>query len=85
MLILKSSIDLPRPGAKEHVDAKAVAAYCVGGDGGFTTYDNPETVRLKAEFVKQRGLGGTFFWTGTGDAQGTRSLVETANKSLHAS
>ncbi|TGZ85247.1 glycoside hydrolase, partial [Ascodesmis nigricans] len=30
--------ELPRPGASEHVDLVAVAAYCVGGDGGFVTY-----------------------------------------------
>lgn len=76
--------DLPRPGAKEHVDTKVVAAYCVGGDGGFVTYDNPDTVHLKAGFAKQNNLGGLFFWTGTGDAQGPRSLVETAYKGLHS-
>jgi chitinase len=29
----------------------------VGGDGGFVSYDNPETVRAKAAFAKQKGLG----------------------------
>ena len=77
--------DLPRPGTKEQVDTKVTAAYCVGGDGGFTTYDNPETVHLKAGFAKQSGLGGLFFWTGTGDAQGSRSLVEAGYKSLRSS
>jgi GH18 family chitinase len=36
---------------------QAVGAYCVGGDGGFVTYDNPETVSAKAVFCKQKGLG----------------------------
>lgn len=49
--------DLPRRGAKEAVDKRAVAAQCVGGDGGFVTYDNPETVKTKAAFCKQKGLG----------------------------
>lgn len=48
---------LPRRGTKEQVDKKACAAQCVGGDGGFVTYDNPETVRMKATFCKQKGLG----------------------------
>lgn len=48
---------LPRRGTKEHVDKKACAAQCVGGDGGFVSYDNPETVRMKATFCKQKGLG----------------------------
>lgn len=49
--------DLPRRGAKEQVDKCAVAAQCVGGDGGFVTYDNPDTVKMKAAFCKQKGLG----------------------------
>lgn len=49
---------LPRKGTKEHVDKRAVAAYCVSsGSTGFTSYDNPETVKMKAAFVKQKGLG----------------------------
>ena len=75
--------DLPRPGATEHVDKDTGAAYCVGGDGGFVTYDNPQTVRMKAEFVRQRRLAGMFYWTGTGDVRGPRSLVENGYKALH--
>jgi chitinase len=48
---------LPRKGAKEQVDKRAIAAYCVGGDGGFVTYDNPDTVKVKANFCMQKGLG----------------------------
>lgn len=53
--------DLPRRGTKEQVDKRAVAAQCVGGDGGFVTYDNPDTVKMKAAFCKQKGLGVSFF------------------------
>ena len=71
--------DLPRPGAEEHVDEQLGAAYCIGGDGGLVTYDTPQTVRMKANYVRQNGLGGLFYWTGTGDAssltQKDRSLV----------
>lgn len=49
--------ELPRRGAREHTDKRVVAAQCVGGDGGFVSYDNPETVRLKAAFCKQKSLG----------------------------
>lgn len=48
---------LPRKGCKESVDKRHVAAQCVGGDGGFVTYDNPDTVKIKANFCKQKGLG----------------------------
>lgn len=48
---------LPRRGTKEQVDKRACAAQCVGADGGFVTYDNPDTVKMKAIFCKQKGLG----------------------------
>lgn len=51
---------LPRPKTKEVVDKRSVGAMCVGGDGGFVTYDNPDTVKTKAEFCKQKGLGVSF-------------------------
>lgn len=60
-------VELPRPGSHVYVDEEAVAACCVGRDGGFVTYDVPRTVGLKARFVRERGLGGLFYWTGTGD------------------
>jgi chitinase len=48
---------LPRPGTHEMIDSARVAAFCTGGDGGFITYDNPETVKLKGEFCRAQQLG----------------------------
>lgn len=48
---------LPRQGSQEIVDRRHIAARCVGADGGFVTYDNPETVSAKADFCKRKGLG----------------------------
>jgi chitinase len=48
---------LPRPGTDEMIDTERVAAFCVGGDGGFVTYDNPETVRIKGSFCRSEQLG----------------------------
>lgn len=48
---------LPRPGTVEEVDLEIAAAYCVGGDGGFVTYDNPATVSLKGQYCKDQNLG----------------------------
>lgn len=75
--------DLPRPGAKEYTDRTTGAAYCIGGDGGFVTYDNAETVQMKGNFVRSNQLGGLFYWTATGDAAGPRSLVSTGYNTLH--
>ncbi|PSR79667.1 glycoside hydrolase [Coniella lustricola] len=84
-------LQLPRKGSKEIVDRRACAAFCVGSSGssnssGFITYDNPETVKAKAAFVKQKGLGGLFYWTGPADAKdGKRSLIASGFKALHSS
>lgn len=68
------------------MDERACAAYCVGGDGGFVSYDDPVTVERKAAFVRERGLGGLFYWTGTGDRVGVGeegSLVVAGYCELH--
>ncbi|KAL8923602.1 MAG: hypothetical protein Q9208_004549 [Pyrenodesmia sp. 3 TL-2023] len=76
---------LPRPGTHEVVDENAGAAYCLGGDGGFVSYDNPTTVQMKARFAKQQNLAGLFYWTGPGDSKGTRSLVAAGYNALNGS
>lgn len=76
--------DLPRPGTHEQIDELAVAAFCIGSDGGFVTYDNPWTVQLKALFAKQHRLGGLFYWTGTADLPGPRSLIRAGHSELLA-
>jgi chitinase len=79
--------ELPRPGAVECVDEALGAAWCVGPHdgvgGGWTSYDVPATVRVKAVYAKSRGLGGLFYWTGTGDRVGEGSLVLAGYKELH--
>ncbi|KAK5146688.1 hypothetical protein LTR04_000998 [Oleoguttula sp. CCFEE 6159] len=76
--------DLPRPGSIEYVDEETGAAYCVGGDGGFVSYDNARTVGMKARFVRERQLAGLFYWTGTGDREAwEESLVVKGYESLH--
>ncbi|ERS97828.1 chitinase [Sporothrix schenckii 1099-18] len=78
--------DLPRPQTREHVDKRVVAAQCVGGDGGFVSYDNPDTVRIKATFCKQKSLGGMFYWGAPFDSKDSkRSLIATGFRTLHGS
>lgn len=48
---------LPRAGCVEVTDKRRISAQSIGGDGGFVTYDNPQSVRDKAEFCTQKGLG----------------------------
>jgi chitinase len=75
--------ELPRPRAKEFHDKQAGAAYCIGDDSGFVTYDTPATVQQKAEFVTTSKLGGLFYWHICSDARGPRSLIETGYNTLH--
>lgn len=77
--------DLPRSGADVQLDEAVGAVYSIGGDGGFVTYDDPRTVQMKAEFAKRQGLGGLFYWTGTGDVRDDRSLVQTGYRALQSS
>ncbi|TWU73939.1 hypothetical protein ED733_004532 [Metarhizium rileyi] len=77
---------LPRKGCQESVDKRHLSAQCVGGDGGFVTYDNPDTVKAKVAFAKQKGLGGLFYWNGTADSKETsRSLIASGFRALHTS
>ncbi len=81
-----SYADLPRRGTREQVDKRVVAAQCVGGDGGFVSYDNPETVKIKALFCKQKALGGLFYWSTPSDSlDSKRSLIAAGFRTLHGS
>lgn len=68
--------DLPREGTKENVDERYVGAQCIGDDGGFVTYDNTDTVRIKAAFCKQKGLGVSFTFPGLPHRPGDRERGE---------
>ncbi|KAI5462142.1 family 18 glycoside hydrolase [Mariannaea sp. PMI_226] len=77
---------LPRKGCKEVVDKRHVAAQCVGADGGFVTYDNQDTVKIKAGFCKQKSLGGLFYWNAPADSKDkSRSLIAAGFRALHSS
>ncbi|KAL2271030.1 hypothetical protein VTJ83DRAFT_401 [Remersonia thermophila] len=77
--------ELPRKGAKETLDKRAIAASCASGDV-WVTYDNPESVKLKAGYCKQKGLGGLFYWSAPCDSRDPkRSLITTGFKTLHSS
>jgi len=74
--------ELPRQGAVVGTDEKTVAAWCVSEEDGWVSYDNERTVRRKARWSRDRGLGGIFFWTGTGDREGG-ALVNEGFLGLH--
>lgn len=62
---------LPRPGAAEHIDTDAGASWSYdGGARTMVSYDNLQMGRIKADFIKQRGLGGGMWWESSGDKGG---------------
>lgn len=76
--------ELPLLGAREDCDVECGAAWCVGGEGGWVSYDTLATVETKARYVKGRGLGGLFYWEGSGDGKDSKSLILQGFLSLHA-
>ncbi|KAF2845795.1 glycoside hydrolase family 18 protein, partial [Plenodomus tracheiphilus IPT5] len=74
--------DLPLPGTKTVIDRQLGAASCHSREtGNWVSYDTPETVALKSQYIAQAGLGGVFFWTGTADAdEDEKSLIATSSR-----
>ncbi|KAJ2902633.1 hypothetical protein MKZ38_000300 [Zalerion maritima] len=65
------------------VDTTVVAASNVDSQKGFMSFDTPETVQIKAHYVKSQGLGGLFYWHGVGDVWGSLGLVCAGHKALN--
>lgn len=67
---------LPLEGAHEHDDHELGASYCYHPDRKtLVSYDTVGMARRKAEFVKERGLGGAMWWESSADKVGEGSLV----------
>jgi len=68
--------ELPMPGAQEHFSKRDGASWSHDGRQ-WISYDSPQAVRAKAEFIKKHGLRGAMFWELSGDlpAEHERSLV----------
>lgn len=66
------------------VDESVGAASYVDSTGGkgFASFDVPASVAIKARYVKDRQLGGLFYWTGTADRSGDESLVAAGLREL---
>lgn len=56
-------------GFTRYWDDEAKAPYLFNGST-FLSYDDPQSVRCKCDYVKQHGLGGIFYWEHGGDRTG---------------
>lgn len=74
---------LPKNGAKERFDAEAVASYSYDKiTKEMISYDTPRSVRAKAKYVREKGLGGGMFWETSGDKVGADSLISNLGERL---
>ena len=71
---------------KSYQDGSAHAPYAYSEDTGlFVSYDSPESIQEKVEYVKSHDLGGVMFWSLDGDVHDSNSpasLLNTINKNL---
>lgn len=73
---------LPQKGAKEIIDHQSGASWSYdAGKRVMVSYDTLEMAKIKADFVKKEGLGGTMWWESSGDKQGQDSIVRNVNPS----
>jgi len=75
--------NLPKPGAREEFDDIAKAAYSYDRSAReLVSYDNVRSTAFKAQYVREKRLGGAFFWEASGDRTDGRSLVKTMSRAL---
>ncbi|CUA67005.1 Endochitinase 1 [Rhizoctonia solani] len=74
---------LPFSGATVHNDLKNVSSYSYNpAKNQLISYDTPEIIQTKANWLSRQGLAGAMFWELSGDKNGTDSLVWTAAKTM---
>ncbi|KJZ78172.1 Endochitinase 1 [Hirsutella minnesotensis 3608] len=70
---------LPLDGAEVCYDANIGASFCFDAQQRrLVTYDTPQVTASKADFIKQRGLGGVMWWESSADKEGSENLIGTA-------
>ncbi|KAL2145739.1 hypothetical protein VTI28DRAFT_6434 [Corynascus sepedonium] len=67
---------LPLEGSNIYVDEDAGATYCYEPTRRrLVSYDTVDMARQKAQFIKERGLGGGMWWESSADKEGPESLI----------
>ncbi|KAF9223205.1 glycoside hydrolase family 18 and carbohydrate-binding module family 5 protein [Gyrodon lividus] len=74
---------LPLSGAQVFEDLQDVASYSYDSvKKELVSYDVPDIVKIKAEYVKSNSMAGCMFWDLSTDKSGSDSLVQTAANTL---
>ncbi len=73
---------LDKNGFKRYWDATAMAPYLWNPDSAlFISYEDEESIKLKIEYLKQKGLGGVMFWEYSDDVDG--KLLDAVDRNLN--
>ena len=76
---------LPAHGSTVHNDERVGASWSFDQNSReMVSYDTPAMVAMKAQMIKEMGLGGAMYWESSGDRKGEGSLISTVSNSLFA-
>ena len=71
---------LPPPGASVVELNNVGASYSYdAAKRTMISYDSPAIAKLKADYIKKKGLGGAMWWETSGDKKGSESLIYTVS------
>lgn len=71
---------LPQPGATVITDMSITASYSYDASQRFMiSYDTPEIIAKKAQYIREQGLGGGMYWESSSDKTGDQSLISTVS------
>lgn len=74
---------LPQPGSVLNTVAEVNGAYSYDSSKrSLVSFDIPDTVAGKMQYIKNENLGGAMFWQCSGDKKGDQSLIGVSNKLL---
>lgn len=76
---------LPKPGAQEYNDFQRMASWSYDPHAReFISYDSPQIIAAKCNYIRQRQLGGAMFWelSADGNPNDPRNLVNVVYDSL---
>jgi chitinase len=69
--------NLPLPGCVVHTDDAMMASWCYdAGKRLMVSYDSPEVIAKKSQFIREQGLGGGMWWESSSDNK-NNSLIST--------
>lgn len=76
--------DLPQPGATVHEVQQPVAAYSYDPNKRvMISYDTPSITKIKADYIKDKSLGGGMWWETSSDKKGSDSLIAIVRPNSH--